>query len=157
MQLKVSLFFFKSSTGLTWKVHAVGLLLYLLLITFSLDGIQALQHWWKKFENHQGEWLKNKPHLVSYHESIFVSLWTFYLTLVQLVWIQSLPSPRLVTIDRLKSPICPIYSYLGREMINSFFPQFYQSSNLEWDYLYFPSLFPKTLQAFLSRVQLVWI
>ena len=43
---------------------------------------------------------------------------------IQLDWIQSFPSPRLVAIQQLKNPVCfTIYPYLGEELLNSRFPK----------------------------------
>ena len=63
-----------------WKVHRG--MSYLLLMTFFTNGIQVLQHQWKECVSHckEDEISKNKPHLVTFHECILVSLWTFQLT-----------------------------------------------------------------------------
>ena len=55
---------------------------YLLLMTFLTNRIQILQQRWQKCVDCKGDYVENKPHLVTFHESILVSLWTFQLTLV---------------------------------------------------------------------------
>ena len=62
------------------KVHMM--MSYLLLMTFLNIRIQALQHQRKKCVDHKGTMLKNKPNLVTFPESILVSLWTFQPTLI---------------------------------------------------------------------------
>ena len=47
--------------------------------------IQALQHWWKKDVHYQGNHIKNKSHLVTFHKSVFVSLQTFQATCICVV------------------------------------------------------------------------
>ena len=69
---------------IVWKVHIK--MSYLQLMTFLTNGIQALQHRWKKWVNWQGTVSKNKHHLFIYKESILVSLWTFQSTLVK--WLE---------------------------------------------------------------------
>ena len=34
-------------------------------------GVQAVQHHWKKCVDHQRDLMKNKPHLIAFHESIY--------------------------------------------------------------------------------------
>lgn len=51
--------------------------------SFFTNGIiQVLQHRRKRRVRPKEVMLKNKPHLVQYHESILISLWAFQLTLV---------------------------------------------------------------------------
>ena len=49
---------------------------------FLINGIQALQHQWQKVWTARGTMLKNKLHLVTFQERIYVSLWIFQLTIV---------------------------------------------------------------------------
>ena len=39
-----------------WKVHMI--ISYLLLMTFLINGIQALQRYWKKCMNHKGDYIE---------------------------------------------------------------------------------------------------
>ena len=49
---------------------------------FLINEIQALQHRRKKCMNCKGNYEENKPHLVTFHESILVSQWAFQPILV---------------------------------------------------------------------------
>ena len=49
--------------------------------SFLTNGIQALQHQWKKCVDWEEDYVENKLHLVTFHECILVSLWTFQLIL----------------------------------------------------------------------------
>ena len=64
----------------SWKVHVMTS--YLLLMTFLTNKIQVLQHQWKKYVDCKGVYVQNKSHLVTFHENILVSLWTFQPTLI---------------------------------------------------------------------------
>ena len=55
---------------------------YLQLMTFWINRIQALQYWWKIGEDLKGDNIEDKPYLVTFHESMLVSLWTFQTTLI---------------------------------------------------------------------------
>ena len=46
-------------------------------MTFFTNGIQALQHWWKKCVDCKEDYVETKPHLVTFCKSIFVNPWTF--------------------------------------------------------------------------------
>ena len=114
----------KSTWGLGWKVHMK--MSISAVDDFLTNEMQALQHWWKRCVNCKreggGAILKNKPYLVTFHESIYFSTDPQIFTQTPLPqegsdirtrgWgIQSLPSPRLVVILWLKSSVCPtIYS-----------------------------------------------
>lgn len=50
--------------------------------SFSISGIQTLQHWWEQWVDRKGDCVEDKPHLVTFQDSILVSLWTFQLTLM---------------------------------------------------------------------------
>ena len=56
---------------------------YQLLMIFLTHGIQALQHlfYQRSVWTAIGMMLKNKSHLVTFHENILVSQWTFQFTL----------------------------------------------------------------------------
>ena len=54
---------------------------HFLLITFLTNGIQTLQHPWKKYVEHKGDYVEKQTSLFTFHESILISLWTFQLTL----------------------------------------------------------------------------
>ena len=45
-------------------------------MTFLTNEIQALQHQWKKCMDCKGDYVENKPHLITFHEGILISLWT---------------------------------------------------------------------------------
>ena len=49
---------------------------------FFTDRIQALQHRWKKYIDSKRGYVENISHLITFHEIILVSLWTFLPTLV---------------------------------------------------------------------------
>ena len=51
-------------------------------MSFWTNGIQLHQYQQKKCVDHKMDYVKNKPHLVTFNESIMVNLWTFQLTLV---------------------------------------------------------------------------
>ena len=52
-----------------WRVHIMAS--YLLLMTFLINRIQALQHWWKKCVNNKGNY---EVHMISF-QTFFV--WAF--------------------------------------------------------------------------------
>ena len=64
-----------------WKVHMMTSCL--LLLTFLTNGIQSLQHQWKKCENQKETILKNSSHLIPFYERILVSLWIFQPNLIK--------------------------------------------------------------------------
>ena len=49
-------------------------------MTFLINEIQVLQHRWKKCVDNKEGYAKKKPHLVAFHENIFVSQLTFQQT-----------------------------------------------------------------------------
>ena len=59
-----------------WQKHSYDDVLSVSM-TFSINGLQALQHRWKICEYCKGTLLKNKYHLVTFHKRTLVSLWKF--------------------------------------------------------------------------------
>ena len=43
-------------------------------MTFCINGIQALQHRWKKSVNCKEDYIENKPYMVTFHKKISVKI-----------------------------------------------------------------------------------
>ena len=65
---------------MSWKVHMMTS--YLQLMTFLTIGSKYCNTIGKSEWVTRGSVLKNRPHLVTFHEGILVSLWTFQATLI---------------------------------------------------------------------------
>ena len=72
---------------LGWNVHLMKS--YLPMIFFN-NGIQVLEQRWKKCVDHKVDCVKNKPHMVTFNESILVCRWSDHgsrvESLIGLVW-----------------------------------------------------------------------
>ena len=65
-------------TFISWKCHMFRPYQLIILL---INSKQALQHQWRKCVAAKGTMCQNKPNLVTFHEIIFVGLWTFQLAL----------------------------------------------------------------------------
>ena len=57
---------------------------YLLVVVFVKNALQVLEYRWNNCAEYKGDYTKNESHLVTFHVSILISLWTFQPTLVVL-------------------------------------------------------------------------
>ena len=109
-----------------------------LLIMFFTKGIQALM---EEVCELQRWLLKNKPHLVTFHESILVSLWTFQLIFVK--------QDKKDTFKR-KADLCIFYHhklpefFIGLPFTNHFNAHY--SSTFNYSHLPSPTLSQMTIQ-----------